>query len=283
MRLTTTCVLASVSVIVSACSADHLATAPTHVVTAIPTSARGTVSTTASCGGAVATDLRLEADLTCAGDGLIVDGDGVRINLNGHTITGAGVGLGITVRSHHDVVVHGGTIQGFVTGIMVATSTGVVIKDNGFTQNREAVFLAGAAGNTIKNNAAWQNTSRGIMIRPTGSGALSTDNVVMDNVLTSNPSGILVFGQPGNTFKANTISGSTVAGFDLTGGGASDNVFTANVLVNNAAGIKFGPGWIGNLFSENLLQANVCGLQGSTAANTFKENVFVANTIDVCP
>ena len=42
-----------------------------------------------------------------------------------------------------------------MTGVFVATSTDVVIKDIGFTQNREGVFLTGSSGNTIKNNAAW--------------------------------------------------------------------------------------------------------------------------------
>jgi len=170
-----------------------------------------------------------------------------------------------------------------VTGVFVATSTDVVIKNNGFTLNREGVFLAGASGNTVKSNAAWNNTLRGIMIRPTGSGTISTNNVVMDNVLTNNPSGILLFGQPGNTLKANTISGSSVAAFDLTGGGASDNVIKANVLTNNAAAIKFGPGWTGNTFIENLIQTNACGIQGTSTGNAFIENVLVSNTVDSCP
>jgi parallel beta-helix repeat protein len=219
-------------------------------------------------------------------NGLIVGADRVRINLNGHTVTGAGVGaagVGITVRGRQDVAIYGGIIREFATGIMVATSTGVVIKDNGFTLNREAVFLAGAVGNTIKNNVAWQNTQRGVMIRPTGSGVLSTGNVVVDNVLSENPSGILLFGQPENTLKANTISQSTVAAIDLTGGGASANVIKDNLLTGSAAGIKFGAGWTGNDFIANTLQSNTCGLQGTSTGNVFKANVFQSNAADVCP
>jgi len=284
IRLTSVLAAAVAAIAVTSCvSDDHAVTAPATVSTPVGSSAHGAVSTVASCGGSVTTDLRLEEDLRCPGDGLIVNGDRIKINLNGHTISGAGVGIGITVRSHHEVSIFGGTIMGFVTGVMVATSTDVVIKDNAFTQTREAVFLAGSSGNTIKNNAAFGNSLRGIMIRPTGSGQISTSNVVMDNVLTNNPSGILLFGQPGNILKANTISGSTTAGLDLTGGGATDNVIKANVLTNNAAAIKFGPGWTGNLFLDNTIQANTCGIQGTSAGNTFKENVYVANGADSCP
>jgi parallel beta-helix repeat protein len=286
MRLTISCLITVASLAGVACTSADVATEPGRGPANVTTrdgSAPGSVSTTAACGGSVLVDLRLEDDLNCSGDGLIVAADGTKINLNGHTITGAGIGVGITVRSHQDVSIFGGTIRGFVTGVFVATSTDVVIKDNGFTGNREGVFLAGASGNVIKSNVAWDNSSRGIMIRPTGSGALSTNNVVMDNVLTNNPSGILIFGQPGNTLKANTISGSSVAGFDLTGGGASDNVFKANLLTSNAAGIKFGAGWTGNTFLENTIQANTCGIQGVSAGNIFKENLFSANGVDACP
>jgi len=192
------------------------------------------------------------------------------------------VGNGITVRGRHDVSIAGGAINGFLTGVFVATSSGVEIKNNAFTGNREAVFLNGASGNTVKNNVAWQNSMRGIMLRPTMSGVISTDNVVMDNVLTDNPSGILVFGQPGNTIKANEIRGSTVAALDLSGGGASGNVFKSNLLANSAAGIKFGTGWTANTFVDNTIQSNTCGIAGRSANNVFKENVFVSNGLDAC-
>jgi parallel beta-helix repeat protein len=272
--------LAIASFVAGACNSDNTTAPPSRTAR---TAASHTIATDVACGATVLTDLRLEKDLTCPSDALIVGADGVKINLNGHTITGAGVGLGITVRNRTNVDIFGGTIRNFLTGIMVATSTDVVIKDNGFTGNREGVFFAGVTGGTIKHNIAWQNSQRGFMIRPTGTGALSTDNIVVDNVITGNPSGILVFGQPGNTIKANVISQSTVGGIDLTGGGASSNIVKDNLLTNNAAGIKFGPGWTGNDFIANAIQSNTCGIQGTTTGNTFKENEFSGNTTDRCP
>jgi len=238
--------------------------------------------TTIACGATLLEDLRLEEDLICAGDGIIVGADGIKINLNGHSITGPGIGNGILVRDLHDITIFGGTVQGFQAGIMVATSAGVVIKDNHFTQNREAVFLAGASGNVVKANVMWQNRLRGIMIRPSGSGALSTDNDIKDNILTDNASGILVFGQPGNSFKSNTITGSRTAALDLLVG-ASGNEFKDNLLASSAVAIRFSTGWSGNVFKDNTIQQNTCGTQGPGTANTFIGNTFTGNVTDICP
>jgi parallel beta-helix repeat protein len=244
--------------------------------------APGWVTANDLCGATILTDLRLNHDLSCTGDGLIVGADGITINLNGHTIAGSGSGVGVTLRARHNVVVQGGTITDFVTGIFVSGSSGVVVKENRFTRNREAVFLIASSGNVVKENIAWQNQLRGIMIRPNASGVISTQNLVIENTLTANPSGILLFAQPGNILKENMIAESTVAGIDLTGGGASGNQIKENILTANAAGIKFGPGWIENRVIENTLQLNTCGIQGTATDNTFKENVFTANGSDSC-
>src|SRR4030095_6743783 len=226
------------------------------------------------CGATILTDLKLDFDLSCPGDGLFVDADGVTINLNGHTIAGSGVGVGITVRVRHDVVIQGGTITDFVTGIFISNSSGIVVKENRLTRNREAVFLIASSGNVVKENLAWQNQLRGIMIRPNASGVVSTQNLVSENTLTANPSGILLFAQPGNILKENRIAESTVAGIDLTGGGAARNVMKENILTANAAGIRFGPGWTGNRIVENSFQMNTCGVQGTAGHNTRKEKLF---------
>ena len=38
-------------------------------------------------------------------------------------------GIGVTLRARRDVVIHGGTITDFVTGIFISNSTGIVVKD----------------------------------------------------------------------------------------------------------------------------------------------------------
>jgi len=267
----------------SACRSDREATGPSSSPSTFPSSANPVVGQTVSCGAVIVADLKLENDLTCPGDALTVGADDISIDLHGHTIAGLGAGIGITVRLHHGVSIKGGTIRGFASGIFVAQSTDVIIKNGRFTENREGVFFAGTSGSVVKANVFWANQLRGIMLRPTGSGLISTDNQVVGNELADNPSGILVFGQPGNTLKGNTITRSTVGALDLTGGGATGNTIKENILSASAAGIKFGPGWTGNAILGNTIQSNACGYQGPGAANTFKDNTLVGNTVDVCP
>jgi parallel beta-helix repeat protein len=239
----------------------------------------------AACGDVIVTDLRLESDLTCGGDGLTVTGTDLKINLNGHTIAGSGVGQGIRVTASQGVSIYGGTIRGFLRGIFVVGSTGLEIKDNEFTGNGTAVLLEGSSNNTIKGNVARQNGSRAFMLRPNLAGELSTNNDVVENLLIDNPTGILFVRQPGNTIKGNTISGSSVASIDLAFGGigASGNLIKGNLLMTSGAGIRFGDGGTGNTILGNTIQENICGFQGPSAGNTLQGNILVGNTADFCP
>ena len=272
-----------VMLLVAACSAGHDASAPA-AYSLEPGSSDSFIATSAACGDVIVSDLRLENDLSCAGDGITVMGSGIRINLNGHTIAGAGVGVGIRVTASNDVSIHGGIVRGFLQGMFVAVSTGIVIKDNEFTANGTAVLLQGSSGNTIKANVALQNTARAFMMRQNIFGVVSTNNDFVDNLLIDNPTGIFVISQPGNTFKGNTISGSTVAAIDMTSPpGASGNLIKGNLLTTSAAGIRFAAGWTGNTILDNTFLTNICAFLGPIAGNTLQENTLTANTTDFCP
>ncbi len=271
--------------LLTACAVGHDTTAP-PTIGRTPVLTSSDLVTNAACGDVIVSDLRLENDLICVGDGLTVTGSGINVNLNGHTIAGSGVGLGIRVSSSQDVSIYGGTVRGFLRGINVTASTGIVIKDNEFTQNNTGVLLEASSGNTIKANLARQNTARAIMIRPNFTGTVvSTNNDVVDNLLIDNPTGIYLIRQPGNTFKGNTISGSTVAAIDMDPAplGASGNVIKDNWLTSGGAGIRFAAGWTGNTILGNVVQANVCGFQGPSSGNTLQGNTFIANISDFCP
>ena len=243
-----------------------------------------TAATTATCGAVIATDLRLEHDLVCAGDGLTIAGSDIRINLNHHTIRGNGTGVGLRVTASQNISIQDGTVRGFLQGMFVSASTGIVIKHNELTENATAILLQASSANTIKGNTARRNSVRAFMFRPNLVGAPSTENDVVDNELADNPTGILLIAQPGNTFKGNTISGSTVAAIDMTSPpGAGDNVIKGNLLTTSAVGIRLAAGWTGNTILGNTFESNVCALQGPTAGNTVLGNTFSTNTTGFCP
>jgi nitrous oxidase accessory protein NosD len=238
-----------------------------------------------ACGAHITADIRLDNDLTCTGIALVVSGDDIRIDLNGHTIEGNGATDGITVTASHAITIFGGTVKGFVSGIFVAGSADVVIRDNAFSMNRQAVLLQATTGSVVKHNVVANQVMRGFMIRPNTAGVLSTDNTIIDNVVTGTPTGVFLIRQPGNIVQTNSIIGSTVAGIDLAegAGSVSDNIVRANLLSGGAAGIRFSAGWAGNTFAGNRIESNVCGTKGSTAGNVLNGNVFFDNSTDACP
>jgi parallel beta-helix repeat protein len=249
---------------------------------AIVTLAAPAARTTADlCGATIVEDLTLDQDLTCAAGGPIVGADGIKINLQGHSITGAGAGVGITVSGRTGVTIFGGTIGNFGTGVLTIGSTAVVIKDNLLRSNTDGVDVqAGSSDITIKANTFENNRTRGVMMR----GGVS-DVVVKDNTFTSNRVGVLVNGPTSSIVKANTISGSTLAAIRV-GVTATDNLVLDNILTSNPVGIDFIPegavGAVGNSFIGNAIASNTCGIKGPYTENVFNENQFSGNTSDIC-
>jgi parallel beta-helix repeat protein len=229
------------------------------------------------CGATIVADLKLDHDLTCTGDGLIVGADGIELDLNGHAITGSGSGAGVRVTGHSNVTISGGTVRNFFAGVLTNTSTNIVVKGNEFRENVDGVDLqAGSHGNTIKENIFLDNTSRGIMVRSD-----STDHVIKENTFTGDNVSVLLFGSKDSTVKENILSASRLAGIRINFL-ATGNLIIENTVISNPVGILFNPGTTGNAVIENSIELNTCGLRGPSAGNTFKENLFSGNGADAC-
>jgi parallel beta-helix repeat protein len=233
------------------------------------------------CGTPVVEDLTLDADLACAGDGLVVSASGIKIDLNGHTISGTGTGVAILVFGQSDVTIMNGTITGFAVAVRTQTATDVVIKHTVVANNAEGLdFQAGSIGNTVKDNEFRGSTIRAIMLRGN-----TRDNDIKGNTFTGNRLGILLFGAADSTVKDNTISGSSVAAIRVNVL-AIGNVLKDNLIHSNAVGFDFSVtptgSAVGNEFKGNTLAANGCGINGPTAGNGFKDNAFEGNTADTC-
>ena len=126
---------------------------------------------------------------------------------------------------------------------------------------------------------------RAFMIRPNLTGLIvSTNNDIADNMIVDNPTGIYLIRQPGNTFKGNTITGSTIAAIDLDPAplGTSGNVIKENLLERGGVGIRFSTGWTGNTILGNTIQLNTCAFQGPSANNTLQGNALIGNVTDFC-
>jgi parallel beta-helix repeat protein len=224
------------------------------------------------CGTTILADLTLDHDLTCAGTALTVGADGITIDLNGHSISGSGSGVGIGVTGRANVTISGGAIENFFTGVLINNSTGTVVEGSGFRGNTDGVDCqAGCVGSTIKENEFLDNRSRGVMLRGFSTENLVQENtftgnnvsilvnctncIVRENTVSaSRLAGIRLNEATGNLVVENVIT-SNPAGIEFTAtGGATGNTLLENTIAMNACGLK--RPLDGNTFSENTFEGN---------------------------
>jgi len=145
----------------------------------------------AACGQPITEDVTLTADLLCAADGLVVGADGVTIDLNGFTVQGSNVGVGVNQYPFANVTIENGTVSGFRIGVNFAT-TDV----------------------TIRRLTISRNSLEGIAVSE-GQFA-GQENVIADNVIAENSSGIITFGSQRLTISSNEIHDNVNEGIFAT-------------------------------------------------------------------
>ena len=226
-------------------------------------------------------DLKLDHDISCTADGLRIANDGIKLDLNGHTLAGAGGGVGIGVTGRSNVTIVGGTVKHFEAGVRLVDATGVVIRRNTLQENSDGVDLQSGSGlNTVGENQFINNRSRGVMLRGN-----TIENRVRDNSFAGNRVGILLFGPVGTTVSGNVVNASGLAGIRVNVL-ATGNLISKNRITSSPAGVEFlvtPTGYaIGNSVVHNAMQSNDCGLKGPVEGNTVERNVFDGNVRDSC-
>jgi hypothetical protein len=142
--------------------------AATLIVAPAGTAADGGIS----CGTTVTVDTILAENLVrCPGDGLVVAGDGVTLDLAGHTVGGLGAGSGITVTGAN-VTVRNGVVMHFQQGVNVARSgnqatlTQLALKQNG-TGLEVGPDLTGPTQGTVSDSELTANDLDGVFLNGT--------------------------------------------------------------------------------------------------------------------
>ncbi|ANW16995.1 right-handed parallel beta-helix repeat-containing protein [Streptomyces clavuligerus] len=212
-----------------------------------------------SCGQTLTADAVLTADLLdCPGDGLVIGRGGITVDLNGHTVDGVGLGVGIRNDGFDNTTVtnSGATaarVEQFDHGVRLGpgASGNAVEKLTVHDNELAGVELAGADGdNRVRGNLVDRQAQRGIVLTGGAGG-----NVITDNTITANQGeGIFVEDSDNNRLEGNHIA-------DTGDGGLVLEAASRNTLLGNTVGNSSDGAFVLRLGSNaNLVQDNTSSL-----------------------
>ena len=276
--------------------------APIAVVALIlapPVAARANPSVdTVHCGATVKTALTLTHDLTgCPGDGLVVGSAGVRINLNGHHISGTGAAGSAGVRDigFDLLTVFGGVVQAFDTGIDVEHADRLRVMSVSVLDSPSfGLLLAHTAGGAVLMSQVEHAGASGIQL------VSATHYLLVGNTLSHNGDGVALYESSYNIVASSTSSDNG-AGIDLVHGSdhnliahnttdreddtgvllddhADSNLIAANHATGDAfSGIAVGAS-DGNVVSSNQVEGNLGS--GVAVVDDATRTLVINNTAD---
>ena len=185
------------------------------------------------CGTTITTDLTLNSDFTCSGNGITIGADGITLDCAGHSIIGSGTDLndytGIYLFGRTGVTIKNCVVTKFGgKGIFLSSSSSNIITNNNVNNNMgTGIFLLSSSNNNIINNNANDNTKPGIFLQ---SG--SNYNILTSNTVSKNTNdGISLVDSSSNTLTSNTANNNTQHGIVL--GRSNNNILTSNTANNN--------------------------------------------------
>lgn len=240
------------------------------------------------CGQTLTKSVKLKADLVnCPGDGLVIGGSGITVDLNGHTIDGVSEPSASCDRPEHpttgianhgvydEITVENGTIQQFDRGFDAGSST------DGMSDSRLHDLVVRA------------NRFGGISF---GTAVIASDvhNQVDHNVVVNSPcgSGIEV-----NTGQANTFSGNRIedvgtgivicCGSDSDGNVAEGNRIRktggAGVLVFQSGGTRIVGNMVGDIGEHAITIIGSASRDALVAGNVITRAQFSGVNVEGCP
>jgi parallel beta-helix repeat protein len=224
------------------------------------------------CGRTLTRDTTLQTDiLECPGDGLVIGANGVDLDLNGLTIDGTGLGVGVRNDGFDNVTIKNGTISDFDYGVQLNVGTLDATVSNlslSLIQVRSMQLRNTDSSEFTKNTIA--EGSRGVLIA-----GGSADNQFTSNELTrvSNDS-IQATASPGNTFTSNRIlwTGDNALQFQR----APRTTLTGNTIAHNAdAAVTLLASSNSTMQQNRILDSSDAGFKAQSSSGlTFQNNIF---------
>ena len=163
-----------------------------------------------ACGQIVQGKVKLNSNLVCKSDGIIVGANDTIIDLNGYSLKGPGLNsnkVGIMIAGQHNVTISGnGIISGFQSGIYLSGSNNVFAHEINLNNNKVAFYITGAQNSEI------------------------TDNMINNNTI-----GIALHSSDGADIKYNQLSKNRLSGVTLIN--TENTLINGNNILNTTNGI----------------------------------------------
>jgi parallel beta-helix repeat protein len=194
--------------------------AASGVLVAVVLSAGQAEASHVNCGDTITADATLDTDLLdCPNNGIVIGADDVRLDLNGHTVSG------------DDALIAGCANDEFCdTGILNDGHRGVTIAGGAVRQFGTGVFIGRASRNAVDGIDASHNALNGLLIAESTRSAV-TGSSVSANGLDKDFPGIAVFGSSGIKIKGTTSVRNADLGLFVTE--SNGNRFVGNDLSDN--------------------------------------------------
>lgn len=193
----------------------------------------------------------------------------VRNNILTSNEIGVNLSNSSTANNIHDNSAAAHLKHGFQVDQTANTNT---LKNNAATQNTGVGIYLLASSNLLENNQATGNREQGIYLNPKDGPALQDNQLISNTVSGNTKSGIEVNGSNNTLIQRNRIEGNTVHGIYLTKGAVATKVLENIITANTENGIRVSElGSYQNFWSANSIFNN--GIKGIVIAENANKNM----------
>ncbi len=183
---------------------------------------------------------------------IVISSDGITLDGNGHSVTGTGTGTGISITSRTGVIVKHLSVFDFWYGIIIDTSSSVVISKVTFTDQinmlRGVSFLNTHHSRLEDSLLVGSGLWHGINITQ------SNDNVIDQVSITGGTPAVMINTAHRNIFTHCTFNTHAIGAQLIS---SNDNMFTGNQFIGTGVGSSIGmqlSSSSGNIYTENTVE-----------------------------